>query len=165
MSLTSHEEFKHLKRWIQASYIKAIRPLMGEGIALYVEGEDRLTNKLAKFCELRIDGPYIQARGAAGEFSAYIEVNLLGTSTRSPDNIYDRQNLQGYLSWLLARDFCITKTGNESSPEGTDDGTFFEVMLQLPHDEIKVSDFGQIDPNTQVFQCAVEAHYQMTFSL
>lgn len=165
MSLTRNEEFKHLKRWIQASYVKAIRASMGDGIALFVEGEDRTTNKFPKFAELRIDGPYIKPRGASGEFSAYVEVNLLGNSTRSPDNIYERQNLQGYLSWLLTRDFCIYRTGNEESPEATDDNSFFEVMLLLPHDEIKVSDFGQIDPNSQVFQCAVEAHYQMVFSL
>lgn len=165
MSLTKLDTLKHLKRWIQASYVKAIRSSMGEGIGLFVEGEDRSTNKFAKFAELRVDGPYIKPRGAAGEFSAYIEVNLLGDSTRSPDNIYDRQNLQGYLSWLLTRDFCIYKTGNEGSPENTDDGSYFETMLLLPHDEIKISDFGQIDPNTQVFQCAVEAHYLMTFSL
>lgn len=162
--MNSIEAIKHLKRWIQASLVKQIRPLMGDGIALFVEGEDRLTNKKPKWAELRIDGPYLEPKGSKGEFSAYIEVNLLGDSTRNESNVYERQALQGYLAFLLARDFCIYRTGNEP-PRGTDDGSYFETMLLLAHEQIKVSDFGQIDSNTQVYQCVAEAHYEMTFTL
>ena len=67
--------------------------------------------------------------------------------------------------FILNRDFCIYKIGNEARLPAIDDGTLFDVFRLLPSDQIKVSDFGQIDPNTQVSQCSVEAHYEMNFSL
>lgn len=151
---------KHLKRWIKASFVKLIRPMLEQGVDLFVEGEDRLTNKSKKFMELRIDGPYTTPCGTSDELKSYIEINILGTSTRDESNVYDRENLQGLLSFYLNRDFCVYRTGNEDKVPD-DDGTMFGTMLLIPHDQIKTSDFGQIDPNTEVYQCVCEAHYEM----
>lgn len=153
-------DLKYLKRWILASYIKVMKPLVEQGFEIFIEGDDRLTNKNPKHFELRIDGPYSRPNGSAGEMCSYIEVNLLGNSTRSQENFFDRQNLQGFLMFLLNRDVCIYKTGNEGKNEA-DDGSLVGVMRLLPSDMIKTSDFGMVDSNTEVYQCVSEAHYEM----
>lgn len=158
--MLSTDETKHLKRWVKASFVKLIRPMLEQGVDLFVEGEDRTTNKTGKFMELRIDGPYTTPCGTNGEFRSYVEVNLLGTCTRDESNVYTRENLEGLLAFILTRDFCVYRTGNESRVDA-DDGTMFGTMLLLPHDAIKTSDFGMVDSNTEVFQTVCEAHYEM----
>ncbi len=151
---------KHIKRWIKASFVKIARTQLEQGVDLFVEGEDRTTNKTGKFMELRIDGPYTTPCGTIDELRSYVEINLLGNSTRNEANVYDRENLQGLLAFILNRDFCVYRTGNEGRvPE--DDGTLFGTMLLIPHDAIKTSDFGMVDPNTEVYQCVCEAHFEM----
>ncbi len=153
-------DLKHIKRWIKASFVKEVRPLLEQGVDLFVEGEDRLTDKKAKFMELRIDGPYTTPCGTRDELCSYVEINLLGNSTRNESNVYDRENLQGLLAFILNRDFCVYRTGNEGNvPE--DDGSLFGTMLLIPHDSIKTSDFGMIDANTEAYQCVSEAHFEM----
>lgn len=153
-------DIKHLKRWIVASYVKVIKAAVEQGFDVFVEGDDRLTNRTPKHFELRIDGPYSRASGTKGEMCSYIEVNLLGNSTRNEANFFDRQNLQGLLAFLLNRDVCIYKTGNEGTNDA-DDGSMVGVMMLLPSDMIKTSDFGMVDANTEVYQCVSEAHYEM----
>ena len=161
--MRSLTELKHLKRWIKASFIQILRPLVEQGFTLYVEGQDRQTNKTPNFIELRIDGPYTDPIGSFGEYRSYIEVNLLGTSTRD-DNIFHRDNLQGLMQYMLNRDVWIKRTGNEGK-NPVDDGSCFELMKLLASDRLKTSDFGQIDPNTEVYQAVCEAHYEMHFNL
>lgn len=152
-----------LKRWIVFSYFQDLK-VLANGKFLYLEGEDDLTNTIPQHLELRIDGPYTRPCGARGEYCAYIEVNILASSTRKEDNAADRFNLQGLMANMLNRDFCIRRTGNEGK-EDADDNSQVGVMQLLPVDQIKVSDFGQVDPNTQLFQSVAEAHYEMYFSL
>jgi hypothetical protein len=158
--LNSTEDLKHLKRWILASYVKALKPLVEQGFEMFIEGDDNLNNKNPKHFELRVDGPYTRPCGTKGEMCSYIEVNLLGTSTRNTENFFDRQNLQGFLAFLLNRDVCILKTGNEGKI-AVDDGSMVGVMMLMPSDQIKTSDFGMVDSNTEVYQCVSEAHYEM----
>lgn len=153
---------KNLKRWIKASFKQEFKKYLEQGFDLFVEGDDRLTSKVTKHIELRVDGPYITPCGSRGEFKAYIEVNLLGNSTRDESNIYDREDLQGLITFILNRDVCIYKTGNVGR-NSDDDETLFGLMKLIPHDIIKTSDFGMIDPNTEVFQCVSEAHYEMYY--
>lgn len=153
-------EIKHLKRWIVASFIKEFKALVEQGFEIFVEGDDRLTNKSPKHFELRVDGPYARNVGSRGEMCSYIEVNLLGNSTRNEANFYDRHNLQGFMQSLLNRDVCIYRSGNVESNEA-DDESYVGVMQLIPADMIKVSDFGMVDANTEVYQSVAEAHYEM----
>lgn len=153
---------KFLKRWIKASYVKILRTLLEQGFDLFVEGEDRLTSTKKQFIEARIDGPYLSPCGTKGEMRAYIEVNLLGNCTRDESNIYTRENLQGLMAFMLNRDFCIYRTGNQGK-EPSDDGSLVGLMKLLPVDLIKTSDFGMIDANTEVYQAVAESHYEMYY--
>ena len=163
--MNSTDQLKHIKRWIKASALQEFRKHLS-GMPLYVEGEDKVAND-RKHIEFRIDGPYVKPHGTAGNYRAYVEINLLGNSTRSNDNVYERENLQGLMLSVLMRDFCVYKIGNKNSravqvPE--DDGSLLEVMLLMTSEDIKVSDFGRID-TAEVYQATAEAHYEMFFQL
>lgn len=153
---------KSLKRWIKASIIKAFKPLCEQGFEMFVEGEDRLTSKVTKHIELRVDGPYTMPCGTKGEMKAFIEVNLLGKCSRDESNVYIRENLEGLLAYILNRDICIYRIGNVGKVD-EDDGSQVGTMNLLPADMIKTSDFGMIDTNTEVYQCISEAHYEMYY--
>lgn len=159
---TTNDAIRHLKRWIKASFLKEFK-LHLKGQMMFVEGEERLTNTNYQHLEFRLDGPYLKPLGPE-HYKAYIEVNLLANCTRNEENKYWRENLEGTMMHILNRDVCIYKIGNVGI-EDEDDGTLLEIMNHLNVDMIKVSDFGQIDPNTQVFQATAEAHYEMYFNL
>lgn len=162
--MNSTEAVKHLKRWTFASIIKDIKPRLEQGFEIFIEGDQRLTNKSPQFFELRVDGPYLKPL-TKDEYRAYIEVNLLGNSTRNDENRYERQNLLSLLQSYLNKDFCVYKTGNVGGKgnNGVDDESFFGVYTLIPAEQIKGSDFGMVDDSAHVFQCTAEAHYEMFF--
>lgn len=149
---------KNIKRWVVASIIKRLKELT-EGIALYVEGTDLNTSKLDRHFELRIDGPYSKPL-TKDSYRHYVEINILVNSTRAEDDFYERHNLQGIAAQMLNGDICVYKTGNQDkNPD--DDGTYYGVLQLIPSEQIKVSDFGRINPTTEVYQAVAEAHYEM----
>jgi hypothetical protein len=152
----------NIKRWIKASYVEELRKRL-IGAKIFVEGGDRLTSIEDKFYEIRIDGPYNTPCGTKGEFCSYIEVNLLANSTRNESDGYERESLEGIMAEALNKDFCIYKIGNVGKNDA-DDESLVGVMQLIPSDSIKISDFGQIDPNVQVYQSVAEAHYEMYWS-
>lgn len=151
-----------LQRWVKASMIKQLKDLL-KGKPTFIEGMDRQTSKVPNHFEVRLDGPYFKACGSRGEWRAFIEVNILVNTTRDEKNIYLQDNMKGIATAALSQSFCIYKTGNVGKEDG-DDGTLFGHMLLDTKDEIKVSEFGMIDTNTEVFQAVVEAHYEMYFT-
>lgn len=153
---------KFMKRWIKASFIKTLKPMCEQGFEMFIEGEDRLTSKVTKHIELRIDGPYTTPCGTRGEMKAFIEVNLLGMCSRDESNVFNRENLEGLLAYMLNRDICIYRTGNVGKVS-EDDESLVGTMILLPADMIKTSDFGMVDTNTEVYQCVSEAHYHMYY--
>lgn len=157
------EEIKHLERWITASLITALSK-RSSGKKVYLEGMDRLTNKEKEFIELRIDGPYLDPCGSKGEYYAYMEVNLLCTSSRNEANAFAATNLRGVMLHMLNTDICVYRTGNVGK-ETIDDESLVGTMKLLSVDKIKASNFGQIDPATQAYQAVAEAHYEMYFKL
>lgn len=152
----------NLKRWIKASAVQTLKPL-AQGHALFIEGEDRNTNDAASHFELRVDGPYTSPHGTQGEYKAYVEVNVLANSTRNESNVYERENMQGIAAEMLNRDICVYRIGNVGV-NPADTGTLVGVLQLMPMDLIKVSDFGKIDDNVEVYQAVAEAHYTMYFS-
>jgi hypothetical protein len=166
MSLTNPlETLLHIKRWITASIKHHLeRNFLTEGLYLYVEGDDRLTNDKREYLELRIDGPYVKPNGSKGEYCAYVEVNILSNVTRKEEEGYNRENIQGVILHMLAYDICVYKMGNVGK-KTIDDESQFGILQLIPSDQIKLSDFGMIDPNTEVYQAVGEAHYEMYFTI
>lgn len=142
--------------------IKQLKDLL-KGQPTFIEGTDRQTSKVPNHFEVRIDGPYYKPYGSRGEWRAFIEVNILVNSTRDEKNFYLHDNMKGLATQVLARDFCIYQIGNVGK-EDEDTQAYFGIMQLNTKDEIKVSEFGLIDTNTEVFQAVVEAHYEMYFT-
>jgi hypothetical protein len=134
-----------------------------QGMATFYEGADRLTSREPNYYEVRLDGPYYEPCGTRGEYKASIEVNILINTTRNEKYLFLHANLKGIAASALSRDYCIYRIGNVGK-EDSDDQSFFEVMTLIGKDQIKVSEFGMIDTNTEVFQAVAEAHYEMRFS-
>ena len=151
-----------IQRWVKASMMKQLKDLL-KGQPTFIEGMDRQTSRVPNHFEVRLDGPYFKPCGTRGEWRAFIEVNILVNTTRDEKNIYLQENMKGLATQALSRAFCIYRTGNEGK-EDSDDGSLFGTMLLDAKDEIKVSEFGMIDTNTEVFQAVVEAHYEMYFT-
>lgn len=156
--MNSIDDIKHIKRWTVASIIKVFKQYT-EGIHLYVEGEDQNTARKDKHFELRIDGPYSKPF-SNNVYRHYFEVNILANSTRSEDDFFERQNLQGIAAFMLTRDICVYRIGNVGK-NPADNGTLVGVMRLLTNEQIKTSDFGRINETTEVYQSVAEAHYEM----
>lgn len=154
----------NVKRWIKASILREIElsKLNYYGTApvrFFVEGDDRDTNQQDQHFEFRFDGPYSKPL-TKNEYRFYIEVNILINSTRNERNIYNIDNLEGVATQLLNRDWCIYKIGN-TTDNAEDDGSYFGTMQLMPMEQIKLSSFGQIESDAEVFQSTSEAHYEM----
>ncbi len=160
---TTAQQLRALVRWIKASIVIEIRKTT-EGQALFVEGDDRLTSKEQQFLEFRLDGPYISPHGTRGEYRAYVEVNILTTSTRNEKNRWNMEHLRGVVLAMLTRDFCIYRTSRVGR-EDIDDETLVGMMQLMPAEQIKLSDFGRIDPASETYQAVAEAHYEMFFNI
>jgi hypothetical protein len=61
---------------------------------MFPEGFDSNSDKMNSFFEFRCDGPYNKPL-ANGCFRSYIEINILMTCKRDPNNIYKKENMQG----------------------------------------------------------------------
>lgn len=85
-------------------------------------------------------------------------------ATRDEADIYRVDNMKGVAAEALNADFCVYKVGNVGKDE-QDDETLVGIMKLLPVERIKVSDFGMIDANTEVYQAVAEAHYEMYYTL
>lgn len=147
----------NVKRWIKASLVQLLQNNSG-GVTLFIEGDTRPRPTQSHF-ELRVDGPYSKPL-AGGQYKFKIEVNILINMTRDESNFYAHENLQGIASQLLNQNFCVYRIGNKNKV-ADDDGSLFGTMLLIPMEEIRISEFGKIDPNTEVYQSVVEAHYEM----
>ncbi len=162
MSLTSYPAIANLKRWIKASFLQEL-PKHLTGGPVFAEGDDRLTSQDATHYEVRIDGPYLKPCGTRNEFRTYIEVNILANSTRNESNAFARETLQGIITYALMRDFCIYRIGAKGTI-AEDDESLVGVMQFIAAEQLKLSDFGQIDI-PEVYQAVGEAHYEMYSTL
>lgn len=131
---------------------------------VFIEGQDRSTSTRTSHFEVRVDGPYSDPCGSRGEYRSYVEVNILINCTRDESDIYRVDNMKGVAAQALNKDFCIYKVGNVGKNE-QDDESLVGIMKLLAAERIKVSDFGMIDSNTEVYQAVAEAHYEMYFTL
>ncbi len=157
--MSSINQTPHIKRWVKASVIKLFQTL-NEGIELYVEGMDAVNvSRKDKHFELRIDGPYTKPL-TKGSYRHYFEINILINSTRSEEDFYERENLQGIVANILNRDICVYRIGNKDT-NPADDGSLVGALQLIPSEQIKVSDFGRINETTEVYQAVGEAHYEM----
>jgi len=144
-------------RWISSSIAKHFDGYR-QGVRLFVEGQDRDTEKETEFFELRTNGPFI-TEVSRGNYRCDVTVNTLVQATGESD-IYKIQRYAGKI--LLA---YITIPIYRYGEGAEDDETLLgclKLVRNYPRDEqIKINYFGKIQPQTNLYQASVDADYYM----
>jgi hypothetical protein len=150
-------DLTNISRWIKASASVTFKANLGS-LPLYVEGQERFTNKDGDFCEFRLDGPWL--RQVSNNFWVIdIEVNVLVNCVPDPSNIYKIELLIGQVQNAFQDVFYVKKYGSETGDDQTDVGYFQRADRQQA---FRVNKFGQLNPKTKLIQASVEARYRMT---
>lgn len=147
-------------RWLSASVNKHFKQLECTGIPVFCEGEVRQTSDWDDFIEVRMDGPYWK-EDTRDDFLLQIEVNILTQHTINADkNLYEALKTDGKVASLLAT-IPVYKLGNEEDDDGSQIGCLKWYRNPLPRDWARHSEFGQVNPKTNLRQRSVEAHYEI----
>lgn len=142
---------KNWERWIFASVSKHFDTYR-ESVPLYIEGQERQTQLLDEFIELRVDGPYFK-EVSKGCTKIDIEINLLCCVKKNNDN-FRIHKLTGVVAAAFKPEIFVYKFG--------DDPLELWECLRLRSDKreaVIVSHFGQPDPDLPLMQATVEGHY------
>lgn len=149
---------KNWPKWLKASIYKHFDARKGS-YNLSFEGQlPKATNDLASWVELRVDGPYCREL-SKDYWELYVEINTLISAQQSPDNLYAFDEMIGYFLAAFTSSIDIFKYGS-----GVDDNSAQLGCLSMligTRQQLQVSQFGQIEPDSHLQQAVVEAHYQM----
>lgn len=141
--------------WVKASILKHFHDTLS-GIAIYAEGQERLTNKEAEYVEVRLTGPSLNPE-PSNTWSGTIDINLLLSSTMDRAKLYKQEVLIGKVVEAFV-DIAIYKYGTPES-----DGSFVTCISldKGRHEVIRVSQFGLVDSKYQIEQATVSATYRL----
>lgn len=155
---------KNWARWIYASVIKFFDD--GINIDVFIEGMDRETEDLLDFAELRIDGPWFNEI-SSNYWKIRIEVNILIQSIMGDKNLYRFYDSIGDVNAAFKNCISVYKYAdiNNQNGDGSFLGCFKLIIDRYDRENIKTSNFGQIDKNVKLQQATVEAHYEMFLSV
>jgi hypothetical protein len=140
-------------RWISASIDDWFNTNKDASLVLFREGQERNTQAVPNFIELRVDGPNIDYQSS--DWTLAYEINVL--IQVSPDKDLNKiKDVQGLVIPLFARSIPVFKYG----PDPVLDDESQIACLQLKGD-IVCHDYGQIEPRVKRLQATVEAQYQI----
>lgn len=152
---------KNWPKWFQASIRKACETIAtANSIALHVEGEDRETDDLSEYVELRVHGPDV-LEIARNQYRIDVTVNLLVTVKRSLKNMWRRHEIAGIFMSGLDPDISIYKLGN-----GPDDDKTKLTCLMLRDSlgesmGLKYRDLGRLQTAADLIQAVVNGTYRI----
>lgn len=119
---------------------------------IYIEGEDRDTNTVREYVELRVDGPWAVAL-PDDYWLLTFDVNVLCVVSNK-DNLYRMQDLTGKVAKLLATNISIT------------DSNLVELGCATLNTKrrrrLEINNFGATEINGSIMQSTVEAHHKIT---
>lgn len=123
-------------------------------LKIYIDGQDRDTNKFPEFIEVRYDGPFLRSAGKDSWLLEY-DINIL-VQTEAGKNLYAIEKVCGKLYAKLAQDIEIMSGGSiiACSTLKTD----FRQKLQINR-------FGRIEPDVTVLQASVEARHEFSIEV
>lgn len=149
---------QNLPRWIFASVSKHF-DARRQGIPMFIEGQLRKTRAEEDFIELRVDGPYY-TEISKGFWNVYIEINVLVQAAQDQADYHRIHKLVGVVAAAFTQVISILKLGDNV---GDDDSLVACLKLlgdKEKRERIQISHFGQVEPETGIFQATVEAHYE-----
>jgi|6_EtaG_2_1085325.scaffolds.fasta_scaffold89534_2 hypothetical protein len=151
-----------LNRWVRASLVKHFYNALKDIEHVHVEGQERRTKDKQKWFELRIDGPFIR-EVTKSRFRINTEVNILVVNLQDNSNpsIYGMDELTGQAASKFVSCVEIFRYGDVADDAANDGSRIGELQLRPQNDEeIDVTFFGKLRPDTPVEQASVESHYQ-----
>lgn len=118
---------------------------------VYIEGEDRDTNTVKEYVELRLDGP--KAKELPDDYWLLtFDINVLCTVSNK-DDLYRISNLTGLIAKLLSASISIT------------DSDLVELgcaTLKTDHRRLlEINNFGATEINGSIMQSTVESHQKI----
>jgi hypothetical protein len=126
---------------------------------IFIEGTHRGLPNDTELLEFRMDGP--QRRQAhRGQFVLYVEINILVRSFMDDEDFHKMRRLIGEVATWLGRDRCIYRYGDGSDDDESLLGTL-TLKNRKPYENIRVNQFGQIDPQYRIEQATVEASFEL----
>lgn len=152
-------------RWIYSSCAKHFNAGAEDfSLPCFVEGDERNTDNLKQWIEVRLDGPYMK-EVSRNYWRIDVEVNIFIGSVSDNQYMYDLQSLTGKVASMFG---CIpvTRTGDPID-DPANDGVQIGILdlKKHPAELIRISNFGKVRPDTRFQQATVEGHYEMYLSL
>lgn len=149
----------NISRWIISSIANYFDTNKGDYV-LFVEGFQKSTQ--ARWAELRVDGPFLK-EVSKGCFYYDVEINLILSSVKNHEDGYGLVQMAGYFQALFV-DIPVFKNDYITNPDPIiNDGSLLGC-LRLNTDKreyLRVNHFGQVRPDTDLFQSSVEGHYRL----
>jgi len=145
-------------RWTVASIAKHFDGLKGD-YPLYIEGDERDTDHLKTFGELRIDGPFIR-NPCKDLYYLDIEVNVLVQAHLDPTDLYAGVKAAGSFAAAFVHIIRTYKYGDGVNDDDTLLGCY-RLMGSRNNDSIDIGQFGIIHQDTRLTQYTIEGHYRM----
>lgn len=145
-------------RWIVASIAKHFYGYKGT-YHLYIEGDERDTDELQDFAELRTDGPFI-TRVCKQLMFLDVEVNLLIQSLMDPKDLYAGAKAVGVFARGFTNSINVYKYGNGPND---DDSLLGCLVIRTKRNEntVDIGNFGIIHQDTRITQFTIEGHYRL----
>jgi uncharacterized protein YcfJ len=147
---------QHLPRWSLIAFNKAVIAVMGS-VPVYLEGDERTTDTMEDFVEVRMDGPD-QYRRTANETVWEITVDVLVNHKVDPRDHYATERLIGTAVMAFADTVLVKRWG-----EGAGDDESSVGCYQLDG-EITINKFGIVNADTRVIQATIAATYKLTLT-
>lgn len=154
----------NMPRWLMASVRVHFAELIGATDVLIYEHTgpkdylDMNGRPVKGYAELRVTGPYYRAMSLS-EGWYDIDINVLCSIPLKMTNADEIERLIGLYYSLMTPTIGVFKYGNGPDDDGSQIGCL-ELLPQREGD-VKVSRFGQANPDTQFIQATVEAQYRL----
>jgi len=145
-------------RWISASINKHFDGFKAT-YELYIEGDERDTDDLANFAELRTDGPFI-TQPCKGVKYLDMEINLLIQSVMDPEDLYAGVRTVGQFATGFTQVIKVFKLGDGVQDDGSLLGCL-RTRAKRYEDTIDIGNFGIVHQDVKLTQYTIEGHYRL----
>lgn len=147
---------EHWPRWFFASITKHFKDILGPDIDVYIEGTDREPSlrRNLDYVEIRMDGPRVR-QTSHNVYRIDVVINVLIHSVMDQKDSHRIYKSEGLVLAAFTT-IPIRKYGDTVD----DTGDLLVCIGVRDNFDIKVSQFGQIDPTVRRMQSMVEAPYR-----
>jgi hypothetical protein len=149
-------------RWIAASLARHFdAELTLAGLPMYLEGQDRRTDRLTDYAEFRYTGPRITEL-SKDYWQLDVDVDVLVVSKTSDSNIYTPEAGVGVVLAAFTPDIPVFRYGK--GPQDDPDDQLGCLRMVPQTGGVLVTNFGPPKDQVRLRQASVEATYRMNLS-